>query len=204
MAHEPHNVEEAITSLEHLAEERDPVTVGDMLDTFGERSFGPILMILALLEMSPIGGIPGLPTFLAMMCGLLAGQLLLGHDHVWLPHWVQQRSIGSDKLIKALHKIEGTAAKLDRRFRNRLERFTTPVWQKLAAFAVILLCLSVPPLELVPFASTAPMLAIASFGLALTVKDGLLMLIATILSALAIGVSLYFVVTLLGGGGGGG
>ncbi|HSJ79430.1 MAG TPA: exopolysaccharide biosynthesis protein, partial [Erythrobacter sp.] len=38
---------------------------------------------------------------------------------------------------------------------------------------------TVPPLELVPFGSTAPMLAIAAVGLALLVRDGLLMIAAT-------------------------
>lgn len=202
MGQEPHNIEEAVGSLEELAQRQDRVAISDMLDQFGERSFGPVLMMLALLEISPIGGIPGLPTFLAVLCALIAGQLLLGHDHLWMPQWVQRRSLESGKLLSALCKVEGVARKLDKRFRGRLERFTTPFWQKLAAAAIILLCLTVPPLELVPFASTAPMLAIASFGLALTVKDGLLMLIATVLSALALGASIYFVVTQVAGGGG--
>jgi hypothetical protein len=42
-----------------------------------------------------------------------------------------------------------------------------------------------PPLELLPFASTAPMAAIATFGLALLVRDGVLMLVATCLSVAA-------------------
>jgi hypothetical protein len=48
--HEPQNVEEAVASLEHLAESQDRVTIGDMLDEFGERSFGPLLVIIALLD----------------------------------------------------------------------------------------------------------------------------------------------------------
>jgi hypothetical protein len=197
MPHEPQNVEEAVASLEHLAEGRDRVTVGDMLDELGERSFGPLLVIIALLDILPVGSIPGLPTVLAMIGILLAAQLVAGHDHVWLPQWLQRRAIGADKLAKGLGKMEKPAAKIDRTFRNRLENFTTPFWQKLAGMAVILLCLTVPPLELIPLATTAPMLAIAAYGVALTVRDGLLMLLATVLSAAAVGISGYFVATSL-------
>lgn len=202
MSHEPHNVEEAVGSLEELARRQDRVSIGDMLDSFGKRSFGPALMIFALLEISPVGGIPGVPTFLAVICALLGAQLLVGHDHVWLPQWIQRRSLEGGKLLAAMCKVEGVARQLDKRFKDRLERFTTPFWQKLAGGAIVLLCLSVPPLEVVPFASSAPMLAIASFGLALTVRDGLLMLVAVLLSVAAMAASLYFVATQVLGSGG--
>ena len=61
-----------------------------------------------------------------------------------------------------------------------------------AAAVVVALCCTVPPLELIPFASSAPMLAIAAFGLAILVRDGLLMLVALALSALAVGLGGYF------------
>ena len=75
--------------------------------------------------------------------------------------------------------------------------------QKVAAVMILLLCLTVPPLEFLPFASSAPMLAIAAFGLALTVRDGLLMLIATALSVAAIGFGTYYYWSSDGSGGGG-
>lgn len=193
MVQEPRSVEEAVGSLEELAEQQGRVSVGDMLDHFGHRSFGPVLMIFALLEISPVGGIPGLPSVLAFMCALLAAQMLFGHEHVWLPRFLEKRSLRSGRLLKALCRIEGLAHSLDKRFRNRLEQFTTTVWRKLAGMAIIALCLTVPPLELIPFASTAPMAAIAMFGLALTVRDGLLMLVATAASFLALTASILFV-----------
>ena len=49
-----------------------------------------------------------------------------------------------------------------------------------------LLALTVPPLELLPFASSAPMAAIAMFGLALLVHDGALMIAAWLLAGMAV------------------
>jgi hypothetical protein len=41
-------------------------------------------------------------------------------------------------------------------------------------------------LELLPFATTVPMAAIASFGLAMTLRDGLLMALGFLISAVTV------------------
>lgn len=69
------------------------------------------------------------------------------------------------------------------------------VWVKIAALVVILLCITVPPLEVLPFANSGPMLAIAAIGLALTVRDGVVMLIALALGIAAIGGGTYYYYT---------
>ena len=194
MSGEPKSAVETVDSLEELADAQEKVCLGDVLDKFGKRSFGPFMMIPALLEITPFGAIPGVPTALAAFIALVAAQLLWGADHVWVPRFVETRAIKSDKLMRGAEKLEGLAEKLDHWFKGRMKAFTGLVWQKIAAVAIILLCLTVPPLELVPFASTLPMVTIAAFALALMVKDGLLMLIATILSvaALAGGTYLFY------------
>jgi hypothetical protein len=191
----PQGVEEVLGELDELAASHSRVRIGDVLDDFGARSFGPFIMIPALVEMSPIGGIPGLPTFLALIVAVTAVQLFLGKDHVWMPQFIQQRSVSGRRLHKAVGKLRGTAHWLDARSHGRLESLTQGVWTKVAAVLVIALCCTVPPLEFLPFASTAPMFAIAAFGLALTVRDGALMLIALTLATAAAGLGGYLLAT---------
>ena len=80
--------------------------------------------------------------------------------------------------------------RMDRWFHGRLPILTSGPFVRAAAGAIILLALAVPPLELVPLATTAPMAAIAAFGLALVVRDGLLMMAAltVALAAVVIGI----------------
>ena len=66
---------------------------------------------------------------------------------------------------------------------------------RIAAAGCVALALTVPPLELLPFASAAPMAAIAAFGLAITVKDGALMIAAIVLMFAAVAIGSGFVVT---------
>ncbi|MBU2341579.1 MAG: exopolysaccharide biosynthesis protein, partial [Alphaproteobacteria bacterium] len=53
MTHDPNNASETVEALEHLAEENDRVRIGDVLDEFGKRSYGPFLLVPALIELTP-------------------------------------------------------------------------------------------------------------------------------------------------------
>ena len=190
--HEPHSVGEMLDELDHLADEADKVCISDVLDDFGGRSFGPFLMLFALLEITPVGAIPGVPTFLALCLILVAVQLLVGKDHIWMPQFIQTRAVGSNKLHKAVEKLRDVARWLDDHSKDRMDFLTRGPWLRVAAAVVIALCLIVPPLEVLPFASSVPMLAIAIIGLALTVKDGALLLGALVFAALAAGIGAVF------------
>ena len=190
--HEPEGVEDVLGELDDLAAKGDKVRIGDVLDDFGGRSFGPFIMLPALLEITPVGGIPGVPTFLAVVIGLVAVQLLFGKDHIWMPQWLQDRAVESRKLHKGIGKLRGIAHWLDEHSHGRLEALTKGIWVRIAAAVVILLCLTVPPLEFLPFASSGPMLAIAAIGLALTVRDGAIMLLSMLLAVAALGGGTYY------------
>lgn len=202
--HDPESVEEVIGELDDLASRNDKVRVGDVLDDFGGRSFGPFILIFALLEITPIGAIPGAPTTLASIIALLAVQLLIGKEHIWMPQFIQDRAIGSKKLHKAVQKMRGTAHWLDQHSRDRLDFLTEGKWLRLVAIAILMLCATVPPLEFLPFASSGPMLAIAAIALALIVRDGLVMLVALLLAAAALGWGTYYYYTSDEEGGDGG
>ena len=194
MSHEPHSMGDVLGELDELAANHDEVRVADVLDDFGARSFGPFIMIPAVLEITPVGGIPGVPTVLALFIALIAVQLLIGRDHVWMPQFVQRRAVGSKKLHKAVGKLKGMANFLDRHSKGRLEGLTKGTAIKLVAAVIIALCCTVPPLEFLPFASTIPMLAIAVLGLALTVRDSALLLGSLLFAGLAtaLGLATYF------------
>ena len=197
------SVEDVLDEIDHLAGEGDDVCIADVLDDFGRRSFGPFIMLPALVELSPLGGIPGVPTFLAVIIALTAGQLLVGREHIWMPDFIQYRAVDSGKVHKAVSKLRKLAGWLDGITEGRrMERLTKGVWLKVAAFVIIALCCTVPPLEILPFASSLPMLAIAMMGMALTVRDGALILGALVFAALAAGLGTYMFMTSDGSGGG--
>lgn len=186
MTDEPHSVGDILDAIAKLADERDRVVVGDVVEALGARGFGPFLIVMPLIDISPIGSIPGLPTAMALVIALIAVQMAMGREHLWLPGFVERRSISSHKAKKAVEKTRGVARFMDRWFHGRLPVLTIGPFVRIAAVGVILLACCVPPLELLPLATTIPMLAIAAFGLAITVRDGALMIVAMLLAVAAV------------------
>ena len=151
------------------------ISVGDLLNMFGHRSFGPIITLLGLLVvLPPLGGIPGLPAVIGVIILLFSIQILFGADHIWMPSFVEKRSIETSKLKEAEDKVKPWLERIDRTITERLAWATGRVATYLAAIAVSLLAILMIPLELVPFAVAAPGVAIVLFGLALVAKDGAL------------------------------
>lgn len=194
---EIHSASDILDRLRDVANGEEQVPIGDVVQAMGARSFGPFIMLPALIEISPLGAVPGVPTFLALVIAITAAQLLFGREHLWLPGFVRNRSAKSDKVLKAVDRLRPIAEWMDRWFHGRMKRFASGPFPRIAAACVIALAMTVPPLEFIPFASTAPMAAIAAFGLALIVRDGLLMLIAGVLTVAALGTG----IALAGGGG---
>ena len=104
MAGDPHSVSEILDRLRDMGANahRDPVELGEAVEAFGKRSVGPFLLVPALIEVSPIGGIPAVPTLLAIIIALSAAQILFGRDHVWLPGFLERRHVKGDKVVKPM------------------------------------------------------------------------------------------------------
>ena len=191
----PSKVADILDRLDKAADEGSSVSLGSVVNAFGARGYGPFLIAPALLVLTPLGAIPAVPSLLAMLIVLFSVQMTFGRDQMWLPETVKKWSVSREKVAASVDKLRPTADRLDRWFHGRLEWLTEGLAVRIAAAACALLALTVPPLELLPFASAAPMAAIAVFGLALTVKDGALMLAAIGLMIAAVVIGLGFVST---------
>lgn len=182
--------------LERAIEETDgdEVTFGALLDLFGHRSFGPIVALLGLLTViPPLGGIPGLPIIVGLMIILFSIQIVFGADHIWVPGFIEKRSIPKDKLKKADEKAGKWLKRIDKLISERLD-FLTGRWATyVAAIVVTFLALLMIPLELVPFVVGVPGMAIVLFGLAFVARDGVLMLLGFALAAVALGLAIVLV-----------
>lgn len=183
---EIHSVSDILERLEELAAQGPRVNGGALVRAFGSRSYGPLLMLPPMLEISPLGGVPGFASTMAVVVALVAGQMMFGLECCWLPRVLTRGSVPSAKIRRASEKMRPLARRLDRWFHGRLRKLTRGTAVRAAAMACILLACTVPLLEFVPFASTAPMAAIALFGLALLVHDGALMVAAFVAAAAAI------------------
>lgn len=179
----PHDLDDVLDKMAEAGSQAEEVQVDDLVKAVGERSFGPLLVLLALIAFTPLGGIPGLPTVLAAMVILTVGQLLFGARSFWLPKFILHRKIDSGKLKKTISYMRRPAGWIDRLIKPRLRWLLKGYCLRIAALGCIAVSLTVPPLEFVPFGGTPSWLAIGAFGLAVVAEDGLLALIALAFAA---------------------
>ncbi len=184
------SIGDVVDGLEDVANKQDKVAIDDLLDEFGDRSFAPLMLILALVGITPVGAIPSVPTIIALCIAVIAAQMAWGRDHVWLPQFITARGVKSERLTKDKDKLEKVADVMDAVAKRRLKALASGPARRVAAGLIVVLCLALPVLELVPFAAAAPFLSIAILSLALMVRDGLVLLTggAVAVAALAYGV----------------
>lgn len=166
-------LEDVIESIIDLGSKQEKVSVADIQEKVGQRSFGPFLFIPAIFEISPLGGIPGVPTLLGIIVALTAGQMLFGRRHFWLPEFISRRSVKGKRIGPAMQKIRPAVRIVDKALRPRLQWITRSPGSRLVAGLCVLCAISVPPLEIIPFASSGPFAAIAIIGLGLMAHDGI-------------------------------
>ena len=161
--------------------DRDPtewVSVKDVMETIGNRSFGPLLLVPGLIGLSPIGAIPGLPGIMAAIVILVAIQMLFGRDHAWLPGVLLRRAMKKDRVKRGIALIRPYARFVDRFTMPRMTLLTRGAFFYVLAAACLLVAIVQPVIELVPLAGIVPNAAIVAFALAITAHDGLWALIA--------------------------
>ena len=176
----------------------DEVALGDLVRAFGAASFVSVMMVPALLVVSPMSGIP----FFSSVCGItiafIAGQMLFRRTHLYLPETVTRRRVPGDKLRTALQKTRRVADFLDRHTRKgRLRRLVgnggRTVPHLLCAISGVLM----PVLELVPFSSSVLGMGVLCFSIALLTRDGVFVLIGL---AIVGGAGALLLFLLQGGG----
>lgn len=190
MSEEQGALTDVVEELKHASEGDELVEVGELIDALDERGYGPALAVLPLTELTPIGGIPGYPTLLALTLAMIVLRLLMGYEHFWAPGWLRRRELKSKHVIASVEWLKPLSRWLDDKLQRRLSEIAGPMGRRVACFIVLGILLLVPPLELVPFATSAPMIAVSIFGLGLLYRDGLLMLVAFFGALVAVGFGL--------------
>lgn len=177
------NMEQLLEQIRESYTESGQVTVNAILNSVGERSFGPVVLLAGLITIAPlIGDIPGVPTILGMVVVLTLGQLLFRRHSIWLPSWIAVRSVPRDKLLKGLDWLQKPARFLDRWTGPRMTVLVEGTGLYVMAIICMAIALAMPLMEVVPFSANGAGAALMAFGLAIVARDGVLAILATALT----------------------
>ena len=171
----------------------DRLSIGEVLEVIGERGYGPLVLILALIAALPTGAVPGIPSVCGISIALVSTQLIFGKAHPWLPKRLRRLAIERQRYRQVSRRLIPWTRRIDRLVRPRLTVLVQGASTRLIGLACVALGLCMVPLEILPFAAAAPALGIALMGLGLTGRDGFWVLAGLVPAGLAA----YFVYTVL-------
>ena len=151
----------------------DRITVAEILRRFGGRSFAPVILVPALILVSPLSAIPGSPTLGMLIIVTVTVQALLGRRHLWLPQVLMRRSVPAHRMARAVAWLERPVAWVDRHTRDRLHLLTVAPLDRIALLAILCTALPWPLLEPLPMVTSIGAFGVSMLALGMMVRDGL-------------------------------
>jgi hypothetical protein len=168
----------------------ETITIGEIIEAFGERAFGFMLILFSLPNCVPappgIAGIVGTPV---LIFGI---QMMLGHRHPWLPGFIKRRSVSLSKFKRLIDIAEPRLQWLESFCKPRLLPLFGPIGDRVVGLFAFLVALSV----LIPFPGTnfPPSIALVIASIAIMEEDGYLLIVGYLIGL----AGLAYTATVLG------
>jgi hypothetical protein len=175
---------------------REPdMTVGELVASLGDRSFGWCIVIFALVNLLPLP--PGTSMLTAIPLILVTGQMALGLRQLWLPALLMRRAITRRRFQRQVLWLGPVIRPIERLVRPRHLYVFAPRAERLlgALLFAVALALSVP----IPLSAYLPAAALFVAGIGLVERDGLVALGGAALGAVAIAVTVTVVALVVAG-----
>lgn len=166
------------------------ITIGEIVDRFGDRSFGVLILVLALPAWIPVLP-PGVPSIFGIVIAGISCQMLVGREAPWLPDFVARRSIPAERFARLVTRTVPWLRRAELALRQRLDpAFAGGLGIRIVAFFCLLLALAVCiPL---PMTNAGPALSLAVIALGLIERDGLVVLAGIVLGLLSFAAMIVF------------
>lgn len=160
--------------LQRIAEEcrgGGGITIGQIIDQLGDRAFALALLVFSI-PCVIAGVIPGFSTLTGIPIMLIAAQMLLARDVIWLPAATRSKEIPRDTLTSVLLKSIPTVVWLEKFLRPRWQWVGTHLGERFIGLMIVGLAiiLSMP----IPGGNFLPSISISILALAVLERDGLL------------------------------
>jgi hypothetical protein len=166
------------------AQDRARVSIGDVVQALGDRSFAPVMILLAVPNAIPF--IPGSSTVLGLLLAVVAIQLVLGMRRVRLPARLNRWSFDREGFARLVAKVTPWLTRFERMARPRFWPESYRLAERLAGIVAIALSLMI--MLPIPFANGVPAIAICLLALGISERDGLWLGAGIVVGAIAAGI----------------
>lgn len=170
----------------------DAVALDWLLQHLNERAFGLFLLILALPCCIPF--LYGIPQVVALPLMFVSVQILLGRRAPWLPQKLAARTISKSGLSSLSQRAGPWLRRIEAFSKPRLGAFTRPPVDRLVGLALVLFSASI--LVPLPGTNSVPGVAVVLIAMGLLQRDGVLVVLGSLLGTAWIGTLLVAGATL--------
>jgi hypothetical protein len=167
-----------------VADSSPYLTLDEIVAAFGRRSFGALLFVFSTPNLLPLP--PGSSTVLGAPLLLIAPQVAIGVQRLWLPRRLGARRFDARGVAKGFGRMIPWLERIERVSRPRLTFFFGPVGDRILGLTCTLL--GVVLIFPIPFGNMLPAAAIGVLSLSLVLRDGALALLGYGLAAASWGV----------------
>ncbi len=157
------------------------VTIGWLIDNLHERSFGIVLLMMAV-----IGLLPGTSPVVAVLLLFPAWQLMRAHETPALPGFIARRRLSGDKVRRIGRRLRWPLRKLEAVVRPRWPEMFE-VMRRAVGASILLLALTM--LWPFPFSQVPPAIAIMLLAIAHLEEDGILLIAALLGTLVSLGLT---------------
>lgn len=189
--------ERATDFLIHLAERfpGDEMTIGSLVDGLQHRAFGILMLILALPCCLPF--LYGVPQVVSVPMLFIAAQIAIGRRTLWLPESLRKRAFSRESFHTLVSRSKKYVGWFEALARPRLSWLTTGAAERVFGLFMVVFCASIAvPL---PGTNTVPGIAVAIMSVGFIERDGILVILGTILGILWVGLLAFGGIALLKG-----
>jgi len=148
----------------------DEVTLAWLIDSLRERSFGLVMLMMAL-----VGLVPGASTFIGILLWFPAVQMILARDRPGLPRFIASRRIATARLARVIRRITPPLQRMEKLIHPR---WRTPFGATRRVVGFVVLLLGATLISPFPFSHVIPALVIVLVSVAYLEEDGALLCIA--------------------------
>jgi len=189
MMAQPHAALAISHRLAELAEdvEGEAATMDWIMGQLHERAFGLFLLVLALPCCIPF--LYGVPQVVALPLMFISVQILLGRDAPWLPRRLGARTVSKVALQDLARRADPWLRRIEAVSRPRLGALTQPPLDRVVGLALVVFSASI--LVPLPGTNTVPGFAVLIIAMGLLQRDGILVILGSVLGTAWI-VSLVF------------
>ncbi len=192
----PENLQGVLEKLVEASKDSDgeQTSVQQVLEAFGNRARGPLLLLPAFLALFPLtGGIPGMSMVTATIIIMVSVGMLFNQKSIWLPGFIKNRSLSHETLQKLAKRSKPWFKPIDWLFDQRLTFLTDSPFTQVIAILCIGLAVTMYPLAFVPLGAAPPSFVLVVLALGITARDGIVVIVGTVLTV-ASGVLTFFLI----------